>query len=284
MTAAPVLRLAARDARGYPLPRKSRFKEPVMSPAEARLKEAPSEMTEAEWTQRISLAACYRLVAHYGWDDLVDTHISARVPGPDHHFLINPYGLLFDEITASSLVKVDLDGNQLSQSEYSINPAGFTITSAIHGGREDAICVPHLHTLDGTAVSSCAEGLLPLNQTAQLVTHDPAYHDYEGIALDHDERPRLQKDLGNANHMLLRNHGTLTVGRSVASAFERMYHLERACTMQVRTRMLGPTAYPVEEAVIDKNEQMFSNADRAELRSTKLVWPPLLRKLDRLDP
>ena len=234
-----------------------------MSPAEARLKEVPSDMTDAEWGQRVNLAACYRLIAHYGWDDLVDTHISARVPGPDHHFLINPYGLMFDEITASSLVKVDLDGNQLSKSEYSINPAGFTIHSAIHEVREDAGCVLHLHTPDGTAVASCMEGLLPMNQTAQLVTHDLAYHDYEGIALDHDERPRLQKDLGNKNHMLLRNHGTLTVGRSVASAFERMFHLERACTMQVRTRMLGPTAYPVEQAVVDKNAALFTNPDRA---------------------
>ena len=226
-----------------------------MSPAEARLKQIPSGMTDAEWNQRVNLAACYRLVALYGWDDLVDTHISARVPGPDHHFLINPYGLMFEEITASSLVKVDLHGNQLTESEYSINPAGFTIHSAIHEVREDAGCVLHLHTPDGTAVASCMEGLLPMNQTAQFVTHDLAYHDYEGVALDHDERPRLQKDLGDKNHMLLRNHGTLTVGRSVASAFERMYHLERACTMQVRTRMLGPTAYPVEQAVIDKNER-----------------------------
>jgi ribulose-5-phosphate 4-epimerase/fuculose-1-phosphate aldolase len=177
-----------------------------MPPAEARLKQVSSDMTE-EWSQRVNLAACYRLIAHYGWDDLVDTHISARVPGPEHHFLINPYGLMFDEITASSLVKVDLDGNQLTKSEYSINPAGFTIHSAIHEIREDAGCVLHLHTPDGTAVASCAEGLLPLNQTAQLVTYDLAYHDYEGIALDHDERPRLQKDLGNKNHMLLRNHG-----------------------------------------------------------------------------
>jgi len=249
-----------------------------MSPAEARLKEVPSGMTDAEWNQRINLAACYRLVALYGWDDLVDTHISARVPGPDHHFLINPYGLMFDEITASSLVKVDLDGNQLTSSDYSINPAGFTIHSAIHEVREDAGCVLHLHTLDGTAVSSS------LDQTAQFVTHDLAYHDYEGGALDHDERPRLQRDLGSKNHMLLRNHGTLTVGRSVASAFERMYHLERACSMQVRTRMLGPSAYPIEQAVIEKNSELFGNPDRAELRSTDLVWPPLLRKLDRIDP
>ena len=255
-----------------------------MSPAEARLNEVPSNMTEAEWQQRVNLAACYRLVALYGWDDLVDTHISARVPGPEHHFLINPYGLMFDEITASSLVKVDLHGNQLTESEYSINPAGFTIHSAIHEVREDALCVLHLHTLDGTAVSSCAEGLLPLNQTAQLVTHDLAYHDYEGIALDHDERPRLQKDLGNHNHMLLRNHGTLTVGRSVASAFERMYHLERACSMQVRTRALGTPVYPVEQIAVDRNTELLSTRDRAELRSANLVWPPLLRKLDRIDP
>jgi ribulose-5-phosphate 4-epimerase/fuculose-1-phosphate aldolase len=238
-----------------------------MSPAEPRLKEVPSGMTDAEWGQRVNLAACYRLVAHYGWDDLVDTHISARVPGPEHHFLINPYGLMFDEITA-----------------YSINPAGFTIHSAIHEVREDAGCVLHLHTPDGTAVASSMEGLQPLNQTAQLVTFDLAYHDYEGIALDHDERPRLQRDLGNKNHMLLRNHGTLTVGRSVASAFERMFHLERACTMQVRTRILGPLAYPVDPAVVDKNTSLLANPERQELRSTTLVWPALLRKLDRLDP
>jgi ribulose-5-phosphate 4-epimerase/fuculose-1-phosphate aldolase len=255
-----------------------------MSPAEARLKDVPSNMTDAEWSQRINLAAAYRLVALFGWDDLVDTHISARVPGPEHHFLINPYGLLFEEITASSLVKVDLAGNQLTESAYRINPAGFTIHSAIHEAREDAGCVIHLHTLDGVAVSSCAEGLQPLNQIAQYVTHDLAYHDYEGIALDHDERPRLQRDLGSKNLMLLRNHGTLTVGRSVASAFERMYHLERACSIQVRTRMLGPTAYPVRDEVIQKNTRLHDNAERAELRSTQLVWPPLLRKLDRKDP
>src|ERR1700688_2158652 len=192
MTATPVLCLAARDARGYPLRRKPAVQreKPVMSPAEARLKEVPSGMTDAEWNQRVNLAACYRLIAHYGWDDLVDTHISARVPGPDHHFLINPYGLMFDEITASSLVKVDLGGNQLTKSSYSINPAGFTIHSAIHEAREDAGCVLHLHTPDGTAVASCQEGLLPLNQTAQLVTFDLAYHDYEGIAPDHDCVPR----------------------------------------------------------------------------------------------
>src|SRR6202142_1822064 len=188
-----------------------------MSPAEARLKEAPSEMTEAEWSQRVNLAVFFRLIAYSGWDDLVDPHISARVPGPEHHFLINPYGLMFDEITASSLVKVDLHGNQLSKSDYSINPAGFTIHSAIHEVREDAGCVLHLHTPDGTAVASCIEGLLPMNQTAQFVTHDLAYHDYEGVALDHEERPRLQRDLGDKHQMLLRNHATRKFGRSLPS-------------------------------------------------------------------
>ncbi len=255
-----------------------------MSVAENYSKEISSKMSDAEWKQRVDLAACYRLIAHYGWDDLVDTHISARVPGPDRRFLINPYGLMFDEITATSLVKVDLDGNQLSESEYSINPAGFTIHSAIHEVREDAGCVIHLHTPDGTAVATSLEGLLPLNQTAQLVTHDLAYHDYEGIALDHHERPRLQKDIGKKNHLLLRNHGTLTVGSSVALAFVRMFHLERACTMHVRTRMLGPVAYPVEQAVVEKNAALQSNARRSESRANDLIWPPLLRKLDRLDP
>jgi ribulose-5-phosphate 4-epimerase/fuculose-1-phosphate aldolase len=254
------------------------------APEKLSIPSMQDRVSAEEWQTRQDLAACYRLVADFGWSDLVFTHITARVPGTEDQFLINPYGLMFDEITASSLVKVDLDGNQLTQSDYSINPAGFTIHSAIHEVREDAGCVLHLHTPDGTAVASCMEGLLPMNQTAQLVTHDLAYHDYEGIALDHDERPRLQKDLGTRNHMLLRNHGTLTVGRSVASAFERMYHLERACTMQVRTRMLGPTAYPVEQAVVDKNAALFENPERMELRSTHLVWPPLLRKLDRLDP
>ena len=256
-----------------------------MSPAEARLKEVPSGMTDAEWNQRVNLAACYRLggavrLGRPGRHPHFGARARPRASLPDQ-----PLRADVDEITASSLVKVDLDGNQLTESEYSINPAGFTIHSAIHEVREDAGCVLHLHTPDGTAVASCMEGLLPMNQTAQFVTHDLAYHDYEGIALDHDERPRLQKDLGDKNHMLLRHHGTLTVGRSVASAFERMYHLERACTMQVRTRMLGPTAYPIEQAVVDKNSALFEgNPDRMEMRSTHLVWPPLLRKLDRLDP
>ena len=234
---------------------------------------------------RVHLAAAYRLVALHGWDDLVFTHISARSPGPEHHFLINPYGLMFEEITASSLVKIDMSGQKVGESPYPVNPAGFTIHSAVHEVREDAGCVMHLHTPDGTAVATSREGLKPLNQTAQLVTPDLAYHDYEGVALDLDERPRLQKDLGTKNIMLLRNHGTLTVGQTCAQAFLRMYFLERACTMQVRTRILaGPGEdYPTAPEVIDKNAGLVTSGGLSAA-ADRLVWPALLRKLDRLDP
>lgn len=232
---------------------------------------------------RRDLAAAYRLTALYGWDDLVFTHISARLPGPDHHFLINPYGLLFEEITASSLVRIDMAGNKLDDSPYPVNPAGFTIHSAVHEVRDDAGCVMHLHTPDGTAVATLAEGLLPLNQTAQLVLADLAYHDYEGVALDHAERPRLQADLGAKSTMLLRNHGTLTVGATVAEAFTRMYFLERACTMQVRTlSMAGRALYDTDAGVIDKNMALGRMA--VAPAANHLIWPALLRKLDRVSP
>ncbi|WP_315835012.1 class II aldolase/adducin family protein [Bradyrhizobium prioriisuperbiae] len=242
-----------------------------------------AEMSDAERAVRIDLAAAYRAVALYGWDDLIFTHISARVPGPEHHFLINPYGMMFDEITASSLVKIGLDGNPVSKSPYPVNPAGFTIHSAVHEVREDAGCVIHLHTPDGTAVSTAESRLLPLNQTAQIVLSDLAYHDYEGVALDHDERPRIQQDLGNKNLMLLHNHGTLTVGRTAAEAFTRMYYLERACTMQVRTLMQGGNQHPTEESVIEKNAALGKSEGFAAL-SNQLVWPAILRKLDRVNP
>ena len=231
---------------------------------------------------RRDLAAAYRLVALHGWDDLIFTHISARIPGPEHHFLINPYGFMFEEITASSLVKIDMDGHAVGGGSAMVNPAGFTIHSAVHGVREDAGCVMHVHTPDGTAVATSREGLRPLNQTAQLVIGDLAYHDYEGVALDHDERPRLQADLGTKNLMLLRNHGTLTVGRTVAEAFLRMYFLERACTMQVRTRMLGTDDYPTHPELIDKNAKL-SQAAGMQTVANHLLWPALLRKLDRVD-
>ncbi|MEY4580742.1 MAG: hypothetical protein RL701_5445 [Pseudomonadota bacterium] len=242
-----------------------------------------SEAAAIERSIRIDLAAAYRLVALQGWDDLIFTHISARIPGPEHHFLINPYGFLFSEITASSLVKIGLDGKPVGEKRYPVNPAGFTIHSAVHEVREDAGCVMHLHTLDGTAVATSREGLLPLNQTAQLVISELAYHDYEGVALDHDERPRLQQDLGTKNVALLRNHGTLSIGRSVAEAYMRMYFLERACSMQVRTRILGHDDYPTAPSVIEKNIAITQSGGMGYL-ANELLWPALLRKLDRADP
>jgi ribulose-5-phosphate 4-epimerase/fuculose-1-phosphate aldolase len=242
----------------------------------------PSSMSPEERQVRNDLAAAYRLVAMFGWDDLVFTHLSARVPGPEHHFLINPYGMLFEEITASSLVKIDMDGNKVEESDYNVNPAGFTIHSAVHMHREDANCVMHLHTVDGTAVATQAEGLLPLNQTSQLIIGDLAYHDYEGVAFDHDERPRLQKDLGDKGTMLLRNHGTLTVGSTVAQAFTRMYFLERACSMQIATMSSGKPLYATQDEVIGKNEMISKGG--LMMAADGLIWPALLRKLEREQP
>jgi ribulose-5-phosphate 4-epimerase/fuculose-1-phosphate aldolase len=241
-----------------------------------------AQVSDAEWKVRVDLAAAYRLVSLFGWDDLVFTHISARVPESDHHFLINPYGMLFEEITASSLVKIDLEANVLLDTGYPVNPAGFTIHSAVHEVREDAGCVMHLHTLDGTAVATSRDGLLPLNQTAQLVIGDLAYHEYEGVAFDHDERPRLQKDLGEHSVMILRNHGTLTVGESVGAAFTRMYFLERACSMQVRTLSSARETHATAPEVLTKNAMIgkFGLAATSE----SLVWPALVRKLDRVSP
>jgi ribulose-5-phosphate 4-epimerase/fuculose-1-phosphate aldolase len=239
-----------------------------------------ADAASAEWALRVDLAAAYRLIAHFGWDDLVFTHISARIPGPEHHFLINPYGFTFDEITASSLVKVDLDGNKVEQSPYPVNPAGFTIHSAIHDAREDAQCVIHLHTIAGTGVACQEEGLLPLNQTAMLLNGQIAYHDFEGVALNHDERPRLVADLGTKNAMILRNHGTLSVGKSVGEAFTVMYFLERACAMQVAAQA-GKVLRVPEDHVQGVVEQQAAGLSMV---ADMLVWPALKRKLARTNP
>src|SRR5437870_282290 len=187
------------------------------------------QVSAEEWQTRVDLAAAYRLVALYGWDDLIFTHISARVPSAEHHFLLNPYGMMFEEVTASSLVKVDLAGNKVMESPYFINPAGFTIHSAVHAAREGALCVMHLHTDYGIAVSAQKEGLLPISQQAMFALASLGYHDYEGLALNEEEKPRLVADLGDKNHLILRNHGLLTVGSTVAEAFLSMFILERAC-------------------------------------------------------
>jgi ribulose-5-phosphate 4-epimerase/fuculose-1-phosphate aldolase len=233
-----------------------------------------------EWQVRVDLAAAYRLVAIYGWDDLVFTHISARVPGPEHHFLINPYGMMFEEITASSLVKVDLEGRIVMESDYHINPAGFTIHSAVHAAREDALCVMHLHTDCGIAVSAQKDGLLPISRQSTFVLASLGYHDYEGLALNDEEKPRLVADLGKKTFLILRNHGLLTVGPTVADAFLSMFLLERACRIQILAQSGGKelikisndvlAQIPAQEAIVTKGGP------------GRLVWPGLLRKLDRL--
>ncbi len=243
-----------------------------------------NQVSEEEWKVRVDLAAMYRLAALYGWDDMIFTHISHRVPGPEHHFLINPYGFFFEEITASSLIKVDLEGNIVLDTPHFINPAGFTIHSAIHAARDDASVVMHLHTDDGVAVSCQKDGLLPLSQTSMLVRHDLAYHDYEGVALDHDERERLVADMGTANNMLLYNHGTLAVGGTAAECFLRMFFLERACSMQVRALSAGRDGVLHASVEVQEVVKGQSNPEGTKTLANRLAWPGLLRRLDRENP
>jgi ribulose-5-phosphate 4-epimerase/fuculose-1-phosphate aldolase len=240
------------------------------------------KVSAEEWAIREDLAATYRLVALHGWDDLIFTHISARVPGPEHHFLINPYGLMFEEITASSLVKIDVEGNKLVDSPFPVNAAGFTIHSALHMNRDDAGCVIHLHTTDGVAVSAQREGLLAIDQHAMSISDDIAYHDYEGIALDLGERDRLVADIGDKHLMILRNHGTLAIGKTCADAFMRMFFLERACSMQVRALAGGaPTNWP-NQGVPEKTASQGRGAFDGSMGA--MAWPALRRKCDRVDP
>ncbi len=239
-------------------------------------------VSKEEWHARCELAALYRLVALHGWDDSIFTHISARVPGPEHHFLINPYGLLFEEITASSLVKIDTDGNIVEPTEYFVNPAGFTIHSAIHMAREDAKYVLHLHTDQGVAVSAQKEGLLPLSQHALIALPGLAYHEYEGIALDLGERERLVADMGDKTSMLLWNHGTLSVGENAAECWMRIFFLERACRMQVLASTQGREHLRIApKAAQDTVAQQVTMAAGA---GAQLAWPALLRRLDREAP
>jgi len=236
-----------------------------------------------EWDTRVALAAAYRLVAHFHWDDLIFTHLSARVPGPEHHFLINPYGMLFDEITASSLVKVDLDGKKVLESPYEINPAGFTIHSAIHAAREDAHAVFHVHSLNGIAVSTQKGGVLPISQQSIFVLSSLAYHDYEGVALRDEEKPRLVRDLGEKNFLMLRNHGLLTLAENVPEAFLSLYIFESTCNIQVRAQSMGGELIPVDPRIIVGAQAQAKQVTRG-FGGGKLAWPGLIRKLERLDP
>jgi ribulose-5-phosphate 4-epimerase/fuculose-1-phosphate aldolase len=240
-----------------------------------------SRVSEAEWQTRVDLAACYRLVAHYKWDDLIFTHVSARVPGDAHHFLINPYGMTFDEVTASSLVKVDLEGRKVLDSPYEINPAGFTIHSAIHAAREDAKCVLHTHSQNGVAVSATKGGVLPISQQSIFVLASLAYHDYEGVALHDGEKPRLVRDLGDKQFFMLRNHGLLTVAGSVADAFLLMYLFEAACTIQLRAQAASAELIPIDQKIVAGAQMMAKQVTRNA--GGALAWPALLRKLDRID-
>ncbi|MDB5942503.1 MAG: class aldolase [Ramlibacter sp.] len=234
-----------------------------------------------EWQLRVDLAACYRLVALYGWSDLVFTHITARVPGPEHHFLINPYGLMFDEITASSLVKIDQQCNKIIDSPFPVNPAGFVIHSAVHQAREDITCVLHTHTRAGVAVSAQKCGILPISQQSSFVLASLAYHDYEGVAFRDEEKPRLQADLGHANFLVLRNHGLLTVGKTIADAFLSMYVFESTCKIQIDAQA-GGELVEVDPRIV----QGVAQAMKVQTGSQggAFVWPALLRKLDRTGP
>lgn len=240
------------------------------------------KVSDEEWAIRVDLAAAYRLVAHYGWDDIIFTHLSARVPGPEHHFLLNPYNLMFEEVTASSLVKVDMEGKAVEPTPFLTNPAGFTIHSAVHMAREDAKAVMHLHTPHGQAVSAQGEGLMPLTQTAMLVREDVAYHDYEGVAVDLDERERLVANLGAKGAMLLRNHGTLAVGSTVGEAFLRLYFLERACEAQILALSAGANLNNPPQGTPEVTAEQ--GAAGLNLAANFLAWPALLRKVHRLDP
>ncbi|MDR6858931.1 class II aldolase/adducin family protein [Variovorax guangxiensis] len=235
-----------------------------------------------EWQLRMDLAACYRLVALHGWSDLVFTHISARVPGPEHHFLINPYGLMFDEITASSLIKVDQDCNKLITSPYPVNPAGFVIHSAVHAARPDIQCVLHTHTRAGIAVSAQKNGVLPISQQSTFVLASLAYHDYEGVAFRDEEKPRLQADMGEANFLMLRNHGLLTVGKTIADAFLSMYTFENACQIQIAAQAGGGELTHVDPRIVEG----VGHALKVQTGGLggAFVWPALIRKLDRVDP
>ena len=234
-----------------------------------------------EWQLRCDLAACYRLVAAYGWSDLVFTHVSARIPGLEHHFLINPYGLMFDEITASSLVKVDQDCRKLSDSPFPVNPAGFVIHSAIHQVREDAGCVLHTHSRAGVAVSAQKCGVLPISQQSTFVLSSLGYHEYEGVALRDDEKSRLQADLGHANYLMLRNHGLLTVGRTVPEAFLNMYVFENTCRIQIDAQAGGELIH-VSPAILQGLAEVMKTATLG--LGAGIAWPALLRKLERMDP
>ena len=244
----------------------------------------PARMSAEEWQTRCDLAACYRLVDLFGWSDLINTRITARVPGHHDHFLINPYGLLYDEVTASSLVKIDIDGNKVEPSDAEVNSGGFAIPSTVHMARPEVNCVLHTHSVAGCAVSMQRDGLLPLNQHALQIIADIAYHDYEGSARSPEERARFLSDLGDRHIMVLRNHGLIVVGTSIAAAFVTTYRMERACAMQLAFQQSGAVFNPVDAAVVSAAYDKTRPGQASRNNPGKFEWPALLRKLDRIDP
>lgn len=242
------------------------------------------DCSDAEWAMRVDLAACYRLIHHHGWCDQIYNHITARVPDEPTHFLINPFGLAYEEVCASNLVKIDLDGSVVDGSDYGINAAGYTIHSAVHAVRHDATCVVHTHSRAGVAVSCLEEGFMPMTQGG-LQFHDRlAYHDYEGIALDLSERERLVADLGGRWAMILRNHGLLTLGETVSHAFTRLYYLEQACEVQLDVMKTGrPIRLPTPETC-EHTAQQWEAGIEGMRDSVLPEWPAYLRMLDRIDP
>lgn len=255
-----------------------------MSSAETA-KDSAQAWSAEEWKARRDLAACYRLIDHFGWTDLIYNHITARVSGEGHHILINPFGLHYEEVCASNLVKIDLDGNKVEPSDYGINKAGYVIHSAVHAARSDVRCVVHTHSRFGVAVSCLEEGFLPMTQGGLQFYNRIAYHDYEGIALDLDERSRLVADLGDNNAMILRNHGLLTCGRSVAEAFSRMFYLEQACQVQIDALSAGRKLNELSGQVSEHTARQWDGGgDTPDEDEDKTEWAALLRLLDRRDP
>jgi len=240
--------------------------------------------SDAEWNMRVDLAACYRLIHQHGWCDQIYNHITARVPDEPENFLINPFGLAYHEVCASNLVKIDLDGNVVDGSEYGINAAGYTIHSAVHGARHDAVCVLHTHSDAGVAVSCLEEGFVPMTQGGLQFYNRMAYHDYEGIALDLSERDRLVADLGDKWAMILYNHGLLTLGHTVSHAFTRLYYLEQACRIQLEVMQTGRPMKQLSPEVCEHTAQQWETGIEGMRDTVVPEWPAYLRELDRIDP
>ncbi|MGY9004722.1 MAG: class II aldolase/adducin family protein [Alphaproteobacteria bacterium] len=253
------------------------------SPVFKQVVPADNTMSEAEWAARVDLAACYRLVAHFDMDDLFATHVSLRLPGAEEHFLLNPYGVLFSEITASDLVKVDLDGTIVQETDHVINPAGFVIHSAIHASRPDAKCVLHTHTVAGMAVSTLINGLEPITQKATRYHKRVAYHDFEGKAQDLDERERLVQDLGQHNYLVLRNHGLLVCAPTIGRAFKEIYAMEKACKTQLAIQATGEKITPMGDNLLEFTAEQFAN-DAVPSKERPDGFPSLKAMLDRINP